>query len=219
MGVPEVGNLNGVTLPWYWDFYHRYIGLGLFESLGGPGDGLIFTREILSVAAVRYVIVDRRFEEAVNRLKSMKFTEVARDELRLIFENPHQASRASLAEGIVPSEHLPHELGCAFPDTATTTSLELVSEARRMGIGTSMCGPGRKTPPGAVRVVSYDHGSVRMKAVLSRPALLVFADTWHPGWNAKINGNPASIHRVNVAFRGIPLPAGDHEITMQYAPS
>jgi uncharacterized membrane protein YfhO len=48
--------------------------------------------------------------------------------------------------------------------------------------------------------------------------MLVTSEALYPGWTATINGEPASIVPANVAFRGIPLSAGENQIVMQYKP-
>jgi uncharacterized membrane protein YfhO len=38
------------------------------------------------------------------------------------------------------------------------------------------------------------------------------------GWRARVDGLEVPVLRVNKAFRGVPLPAGTHEIEMVYRP-
>lgn len=48
---------------------------------------------------------------------------------------------------------------------------------------------------------------------------VVFSEIYYaPGWNAYIDGDPASYLRVDYLLRGIEVPAGDHEITFKYEP-
>ncbi len=49
-------------------------------------------------------------------------------------------------------------------------------------------------------------------------AMLVVTDTYYPGWKATVDGAPAAIVPVNIRFRGVLIPAGDHEVTMRYEP-
>ena len=53
----------------------------------------------------------------------------------------------------------------------------------------------------------------------SPPATAVFSDVYFPwGWKATIDGNPAELARVNYVLRALQIPAGEHEITMQFDP-
>lgn len=57
---------------------------------------------------------------------------------------------------------------------------------------------------------------VRVQAV--RPALLVFAEAYFPGWTATLDGRPVDLLRVNYLFQGVEVPAGDHEVVFKYEP-
>ena len=48
--------------------------------------------------------------------------------------------------------------------------------------------------------------------------LLVFTDSWAPGWSATIDGVPAPVLRVNNAIRGVMVPAGEHALQWRYRP-
>ena len=62
-----------------------------------------------------------------------------------------------------------------------------------------------------------DHAVVRVDT--EAPGLLVVADTWMPGWTARLDGKPVPILRGNRAQRVIALEkAGHHEVVMSYRP-
>ena len=48
--------------------------------------------------------------------------------------------------------------------------------------------------------------------------LLVFTDSWAPGWSATIDGVPTPVLRVNNAIRGVMVPAGEHSLVWHYRP-
>lgn len=57
-----------------------------------------------------------------------------------------------------------------------------------------------------------------LTATMETKGLLVVADRWDPGWVAALNDTPLPVLRVNHALRGLSLPAGEHTITLEYAP-
>lgn len=59
---------------------------------------------------------------------------------------------------------------------------------------------------------------IRAEVELTQPAILVFTETWYPGWSARVNGNPAEVLRVNFLQRGLLLPRGRHRIEMSFKP-
>jgi hypothetical protein len=60
--------------------------------------------------------------------------------------------------------------------------------------------------------------SLLVKAKLACRGLVIVSDTFFPGWKAYVDGEPAQIHEVNGAMRGVVAPAGEHTISMRYRP-
>jgi hypothetical protein len=52
----------------------------------------------------------------------------------------------------------------------------------------------------------------------NRPALLVLADVYAHGWKAFVDDKPTPIAITNVAFRGVPIAAGDHTVRFVFDP-
>jgi hypothetical protein len=71
---------------------------------------------------------------------------------------------------------------------------------------------------GAARVVHDGPEHVVVRATASDRALLVLADTWFPGWRAKIDGRSVPIVRTDQLLRGVVLPAGAHTVEFTYVP-
>ena len=94
--IPQLELLSQFWLPWYEEFFHRYIGTDLFLSLGASPDTTVyaFNDASLSLAGVRYVVVDRWNARALALLTGMGYQNVHHDDLRFIFENPHALSRS-----------------------------------------------------------------------------------------------------------------------------
>ena len=71
---------------------------------------------------------------------------------------------------------------------------------------------------GSLAFLEDEPNRVRLQVEASRPALLVLADTYFPGWRASVDGTPAEILPVGGAVRGVRLPEGAHEVEFRYAP-
>jgi hypothetical protein len=76
--------------------------------------------------------------------------------------------------------------------------------------------PSVPEPPGAARIVSFAPEQVAIEAETQRPALLVIAEAWYPGWHARVNGAEAPCVPVNAWMRGVPVPAGRSQILLTY---
>lgn len=49
-------------------------------------------------------------------------------------------------------------------------------------------------------------------------AVLVLRDTFYPGWQATLDGNPVPIERADTLFRGVRVSPGQHTVTFTYRP-
>lgn len=71
----------------------------------------------------------------------------------------------------------------------------------------------------AARVIEEVPGRLRIAVEpVTLPAVLVIADSYHPGWQAAVDGVDAPVLRADHAFCAVPLPAGAREVTLRYQP-
>ena len=49
--------------------------------------------------------------------------------------------------------------------------------------------------------------------------VVVFSEVYYPGWTATIDGEEAEVGRVNYVLRALRVPAGKHEVVMQFRPT
>jgi hypothetical protein len=59
-------------------------------------------------------------------------------------------------------------------------------------------------------------GTVDIKVRTDRRSLVVLADQWYPGWRVTVDGKSADLVRTDHAFRGVVVPAGDHDVRFTY---
>jgi hypothetical protein len=78
-----------------------------------------------------------------------------------------------------------------------------------------------ETPTSApqVQVTESAPERVIVKVSIDAPGYLVLSDSWYPGWQATVDGAPATIERANLALRAVYLPEGDHMVTFEYRPA
>ena len=69
-----------------------------------------------------------------------------------------------------------------------------------------------------VQIIRYEDQVVEIATMSDTPALLVLTDSYYPGWRATINGQRTPIYRTNYWFRGVFVPAGQHQVQFEYAP-
>jgi hypothetical protein len=71
---------------------------------------------------------------------------------------------------------------------------------------------------GKAVIVEESATSVTVAVETQRPATLVLADTYYPGWRARIDGTDVPVYPVDVMFRGVTVDAGKHQVEFYYAP-
>jgi hypothetical protein len=70
-----------------------------------------------------------------------------------------------------------------------------------------------------VKITEFGPERVRLDAEVTRPAVLVLADAFYPGWQATVDGAPAPILRGNLMFRAVALTPGSHQVSFSYEPT
>lgn len=72
--------------------------------------------------------------------------------------------------------------------------------------------------PDHLHLASYQPARVVIATDLGCNALVVLADTWFPGWKARVDGREAPIYRAYSFLRSVPVPAGKHQLIFEYSP-
>ena len=78
--------------------------------------------------------------------------------------------------------------------------------------------PLRALSPGAssISILNYQNDFYRIRCNLAGASLVRIAVPYYPGWSAALDGNPTPVFPVDEALSGVFVPAGEHEITLQY---
>ncbi|MEM7112947.1 MAG: YfhO family protein [Chloroflexota bacterium] len=62
----------------------------------------------------------------------------------------------------------------------------------------------------------YAPEQVTIQTSSDHPFLLILTDTLYPGWRVTIDAKPAAAHATNALFRGVFVPAGEHEVIWEF---
>lgn len=72
--------------------------------------------------------------------------------------------------------------------------------------------------PAEATLVQDEPSQMRVRVSGSSSQLLVVRDVVFPGWQAAIDSRPTDILTVDSLFRGVIVPAGEHEVSFVYKP-
>ena len=70
----------------------------------------------------------------------------------------------------------------------------------------------------STKLISYQPHRIVLQVYADSRRLMVSSEVIYPGWFVKIDGKITDIVEVNTAFRGVVVPAGDHQICFYYIP-
>ena len=77
---------------------------------------------------------------------------------------------------------------------------------------------GQSSPSDQMTITSYQPERIETQIELETSGWLVLTDTYFPGWQATIDGQPTEILQANINFRAIEVPAGKHQVVFSYEP-
>jgi hypothetical protein len=120
---------------------------------------------------------------------------------------------------VMPRYYIVPEVRVARSPEAAREMLKTIDPHRAAIVeGNADCCAAANSAPPPVEVLSYSPGRVMLRATLPTPAYLVAAESWAPGWQARVNGRPVKVYPTNLAFQGLPLGAGRQEVLLEYVP-
>ncbi len=72
---------------------------------------------------------------------------------------------------------------------------------------------------GSVSLTAYQPNELTYKVSSARGGVVVFSEIYYPQWTVTVDGKPAELGRVNYVLRALRVPAGTHEVKMEFRPA
>ena len=224
--IQQIGSMNFNTFPSYTRFFQRNFLRDPserwldFPSLILKRDEPQINETILDLLAVKYVLVPRLWADHIKFFEQRNYTRVFETTGVVIFENVDHYPRMFGVPALMKHELTPDTQGFSPREVAFTEDEKLLEVALQNSIRNEMLETEDDFAQKAyVEIEQYRHTRIVARAKLEAPAVIVLMDNWHPNWKAYVNGEEKYIGLINESFRGIVLPAGEHEIEMRYSPS
>jgi hypothetical protein len=131
-----------------------------------------------------------------------------------VYRNERVLPRYRLVDNIQPVRNMTEALA-TLPkmDPRSTAVVEGTLSIPRL-----LTPPSGASLPGRVTVVQYSPERVDLVVETKEPSYLAIAEGYAPGWKASIDDKPAAPYPTNVAFMGLPIPAGLHRVSLFYRP-
>lgn len=71
---------------------------------------------------------------------------------------------------------------------------------------------------GKVAILEESPNRLQISANSTADGWVVIRDSWYPGWQARVDNEPVPILHADYLFKAVPVPAGNHEIELEYKP-
>ena len=68
-------------------------------------------------------------------------------------------------------------------------------------------------------MTSYAPNELHYNVETGKGGVVVFSEIYYPGWSAYIDGQEAELGRVNYVLRALKVPAGKHEVKLEFRPA
>lgn len=120
------------------------------------------------------------------------------------------------ADDVVLLSAMPGDEGRALVHTDAGNPRESGSVTRQARIDEATASPA--TSPGSADLLIDQPELRRVAVTIDQPAFLMFAESAFPGWQARVDGQPAELLRADHLFQTVYVPAGSHEVEFVYTP-
>ena len=195
--VDQAGGEHGNQL----QRYNQYVGAG--ENVYVDWHNFLENPVFLDAANVRYIVSGAEFQDP-------RLREVHRGSA-LVYENLGALPRAWLVPNVVAANGADGALDIMKREGFDPRRTAVVNTSSAIELpATSL--------EGTAQVTEYTPDRVVIRTRQNREALLVLADNFYEGWEARIDGRRVPVLRTNHTFRGVLVGPGEHEVIFTFQP-
>jgi len=199
---------------------HYFPSVYRVRSAGGHGSSLMLQRtatfldeahpvQAIRVLGVRYLLTQGQMGADA----AATYPIVYRNENSFVYENQEPLPRAFVVHRAIqvdtPAAALAH-----FETANLNPRHTVVLESDESLPSPALPAEGRST----ATIVNETPQQLEISVTAAADGYLVLLDTFYPGWEARIGGQPAPIYRANYVSRAVFVPAGQHQIELVYRP-
>jgi len=188
---------------------------------GGKRRDVVPPRLLDLMGVTRYVVpsgAPRMVEAVAERLDG----EVEWGVAHALIRRPQALPRAWVVRHAIVAEDLPHAARLVRNPFFDPRAQAVVTDPDPTDEGSVRLRPAdldtRPAPGDRATITRLEAERVELEAHCGAPCLVVLSDLLYPGWVARVEGEPATIHPTNAIFRGVELPTGTHRIVYRFEP-
>lgn len=203
------------------DLVSRALGAG--DHIAGPDQRRFspmfpsYRSTLANMLGLRFIASSVPIEKVDPHLGAGALPFVARTRHAYIYENPDVLPRVQFLQRVMPVEFGSIVAAGHWPefDPKTTVLLDQGDVDLQGLAGEAEPADGAES---SARITRYENTIVEVEVVAAGAGFLVLNDAWHPWWAVEIDGEPAVMHKANVMFRAVRVPAGRHRVVFEFRP-
>ena len=205
-GIPEVFGYHGNQLRWY----NALTRFDVRQAARTAGEleqywvGLLNSGTLKALAG-RYVLLPGQVELPGYRL-------LGADQRVAIYLNEAAAPGAAVVPEILVEPDSARRIAMLWSPTFDPAKTVVVEQP--------VLAAGQAGGTGTATIEGNGEDTLAVRARSSGPALLTISRTFHPSWQAEVDGRPVPIVRANHALMAVPLArSGEHRVVLRYRPT
>ncbi len=202
-----------------------------YERAVGPGDNAVdpnlrhypgifrgYKCKLARLLGLDYLVLDRPLARMPRHMPRPSATAIFSSDHLYVYKLGRAAPRAYFASRVIPVDSDAAIGEDAMPDFDGAREA-LVDQANMASLDPSLSDPAREAASDAsVSIAAYEGERVAIDVTTDRDGLLVLHDLYYPGWEARLDGEPAPIVKANLLFRGVQTPKGRHRVEFLFRP-
>ena len=199
----SVGGYNAARMTLIQDYFDRLL----------PDSTTGYNRNALRLLSVRYLVAGGAVPG---------FTPVYQDPQtgQVVLEDSTALPRAFFVDSVAVEVDAAAVRDRLRRDDFDPSRTALVSAPLEGGFtAAQLTGPPPDSLGATVTLERFSPNEIVYKVRTDRPRLLVASELYYPaGWSATVGADPVPIVQTDVLLRGIPVPAGEHLVSMDFRP-
>ncbi|HZK78599.1 MAG TPA: YfhO family protein, partial [Gemmatimonadaceae bacterium] len=206
-GIEQAGGEHGNQL----ERFNQFAGAG--EKIYVDWHNFTSFPVFMSAANIRYIIsgLELKMNNTDTASNAMGLQEVYRGSSSIVYRNNAALDRAYLVPNVQVITRTDSALKFMQSPAFNPRTVAVVDRPIGTTLPTTLL-----VHSTTIKVKESD--KVVIHTTANRPALLVLADVYAHGWKAWVDDKPAPIVITNVAFRGVVVPEGQHDVRFEFDP-
>jgi hypothetical protein len=204
-GVPEVFGYHGNQLRWYNELTRYDVRQSARTAQELQQYWLSFlSSAALRTLAARYVLLPGQVS-----LPGLKL--LGADQRVAVYANEAAMPAAAIVPEAQVEPDSARRIGLLWSPTFDPKKTTIVEQP--------VPGLGQGGGPGTAVIEGNGDDTLAVRVRSSGPALLTVSRTYHPSWEAELDGSPVPVIRANHALMAVPLSgSGEHRVLLRYRP-